>query len=48
MADPNESYAHRLEMTPQYLKVFTGQEPSEAELEDFAAFTQEHWDLSRL
>jgi len=48
MADPNESYAHRLEMTPQYLKVFTGQEASEAELAEFAAFTQEHWDLSRL
>ncbi|OIQ45874.1 MAG: TetR family transcriptional regulator [Roseobacter sp. MedPE-SW] len=48
MAEPNESYAHRLEMTPQYLKVFTGQEASEAELKEFAAFTRGHWDLSRL
>ncbi|MFC4216107.1 TetR/AcrR family transcriptional regulator [Pseudophaeobacter arcticus] len=45
MAEPNESYAHRLEMTPQYLKVFTGREPSAAELEEFAIFTRKHWDL---
>ena len=45
MAEPNESYAHRLEMTPQYLKVFTGREPSAVELDEFAEFTEKHWDL---
>ncbi|WP_278923435.1 MULTISPECIES: TetR/AcrR family transcriptional regulator [Pseudophaeobacter] len=45
MAEPNESHAHRLEMTPQYLKVFTGCEPSAAELEEFTAFTLQYWDL---
>ena len=45
MAEPNESHAHRLQMTPYYLKVFTGVEPSDEELADFAAFTEKHWDL---
>ncbi|MEP2716057.1 TetR/AcrR family transcriptional regulator [Pseudophaeobacter sp.] len=45
MAEPNESHAHRLEMTPQYLKVFTGCEPSATELEEFTAFTKKYWDL---
>lgn len=45
MADPNESHAHRLEMTPEYLRVFTGREPQQQELEDFAAFTRQHWNV---
>ncbi|MBY6136139.1 TetR/AcrR family transcriptional regulator [Leisingera sp. XS_AS12] len=45
MADPNESHAHRLEMTPEYLRVFTGREPLPEELEEFAAFTRQHWDI---
>jgi len=45
MAEPNESYAHRLEMTPQYLKVFTGREPSAIELDEFSEFTRKYWDL---
>jgi AcrR family transcriptional regulator len=45
MAEPNESHAHRLQMTPYYLKVFTGCEPSASELEEFADFTQKYWDI---
>lgn len=45
MAEPNESHAHRLQMTPHYLKVFTGCEPSAKELEEFSAFTKKHWDV---
>lgn len=45
MAEPNESHAHRLEMTPHYLKVFTGQDPSDQEMEEFARFTKKFWDV---
>lgn len=45
MAEPNESHAHRLEMTPHYLKVFTGQEPSDEEMEEFSIFTKKYWDI---
>lgn len=45
MAEPNESHSHRLEMTPQYLKVFTGSEPRPEELAEFAAFTKKYWDV---
>lgn len=45
MAEPNESHAHRLQMTPHYLRVFTGCEPSAKELEEFSAFTKKHWDV---
>lgn len=45
MAEPNESHAHRLQMTPYYLKVFTGCEPSASELEEFADFTKKYWDI---
>ncbi|MFW8633688.1 TetR/AcrR family transcriptional regulator [Cribrihabitans pelagius] len=45
MAEPNESYTHRLEMTPEYLKVFTGQEPQPQEMAEFTEFTRRHWDV---
>ncbi|UWQ54385.1 TetR/AcrR family transcriptional regulator [Leisingera caerulea] len=45
MADPNESHAHRLEVTPEYLKVFTGREPLPEEMEAFTEFTRQHWDV---
>ena len=47
MAEPQESHDYRLAMTPEYLKVFTGQAPSEAELAEFAAYSRRFWqDLS--
>ncbi|WP_323775897.1 TetR/AcrR family transcriptional regulator [Leisingera sp.] len=45
MADPNESHAHRLEVTSEYLKVFTGREPLSEEMADFTEFTKQHWDV---
>ncbi|MFW8594247.1 TetR/AcrR family transcriptional regulator [Cribrihabitans neustonicus] len=45
MAEPNESYTHRLEMTPEYLKVFTGQAPRPEEMEEFTEFTRRYWDV---
>ncbi|AHC99660.1 TetR/AcrR family transcriptional regulator [Leisingera methylohalidivorans] len=45
MADPNETHAHRLEMTSEYLKVFTGREPMSEEMADFTEFTKQHWDV---
>ncbi|KUP95063.1 TetR/AcrR family transcriptional regulator [Tritonibacter horizontis] len=48
MAEPEESHDYRLAMTPEYLKVFTGQAPTEAELAEFAAYSRQFWqDLSR-
>ncbi|NIZ14802.1 TetR/AcrR family transcriptional regulator [Phaeobacter sp. HF9A] len=48
MAEPEESHEYRLEMTPEYLKVFTGEAPTEAELADFADYSRRYWrDLSR-
>ncbi len=45
MAEPNESHAHRLKMTPHYLKVFTGKDPSDEELEEFEDFSKKYWDI---
>ncbi|MGR3760343.1 TetR/AcrR family transcriptional regulator [Roseobacteraceae bacterium NS-SX3] len=45
MAGLNESHAHRLKMTPEYLKVFTGREPQPGELEEFADYTSRFWDV---
>ncbi|WP_037253412.1 TetR/AcrR family transcriptional regulator [Roseobacter sp. SK209-2-6] len=45
MAEPNETYAHRLKMVPHYLKAFTGIAPLEEELEAFEVFTQQHWEV---
>ncbi len=48
MAEPEESHDFRLSMTPEYLKVFTGQAPTEAEMAEFAAYSRIYWqDLSR-
>ena len=43
MAEPEESYAYRLSMTPEYLKVFTGQTPTEAELREFEDYSRQFW-----
>ena len=45
MAEPNETYAHRLEMVPYYLKAFTGIDPLPEELDAFAEFTRKFWDV---
>lgn len=45
MAELNESYAHRLEMTPEYLRVFTGRDPRPEEVERFAEYTKKYWDI---
>lgn len=45
MAEPNESYEHRLKMTPEYLRVFTGREPRPDELEEFLHYTKRFWDV---
>ncbi|NIZ62012.1 TetR/AcrR family transcriptional regulator [Sedimentitalea sp. CY04] len=45
MAGLNESGSYRLGMTPEYLKVFTGQEPQPRELEEFAEYSGRFWDV---
>lgn len=45
MAEPNESHAHRLKVTPEYLRVFTGREPLAEELAAFTEFSRQHWDI---
>ena len=45
MAGVNESGSYRLGMTPEYLKVFTGQEPQPGELEEFATYSGRFWDV---
>lgn len=45
MAEPNESYAERLQMTPEYLRVFTGQEPRQEELEAFRRYARRFWEV---
>ncbi|MDE4141118.1 MULTISPECIES: TetR/AcrR family transcriptional regulator [Rhodobacterales] len=45
MAEPNESHKERLQMTPHYLRVFTGKEPLPEELEEFAIYTERYWDV---
>ncbi|MCG7622087.1 MULTISPECIES: TetR/AcrR family transcriptional regulator [unclassified Epibacterium] len=48
MAEPQESHDYRLSMTPEYLKVFTGQAPTDAEMQEFADYSRRFWrDLSR-
>jgi AcrR family transcriptional regulator len=48
MAEPEETHDYRLAMTPEYLKVFTGQAPTEAELQEFAEYSRTFWrDLSQ-
>ncbi|MFY1709177.1 TetR/AcrR family transcriptional regulator [Tritonibacter scottomollicae] len=48
MAEPEESHDYRLEMTPEYLKVFTGQAPTADELAEFSDYSRQFWqDLSR-
>lgn len=43
MAEPAEAEDYRLRMTPEYLKVFTGQEPRPEEMEEFAEYTRRYW-----
>ena len=45
MAGLNESGSYRLAMTPEYLKVFTGQEPQPSELDEFAEYSGRFWDV---
>ncbi|TNJ47744.1 TetR/AcrR family transcriptional regulator [Phaeobacter sp. B1627] len=43
MAEPEESHAYRLMMTPEYLKVFTGQAPTDAEMAEFSDYSRRYW-----
>jgi len=45
MAGLNESGSYRLAVTPEYLKVFTGQDPAPGEMEEFTAYSLRFWDV---
>ena len=43
LAQLNETMEQRLAMVPQYLFVFTGQQPLPEEIEDFGEYARQHW-----
>jgi AcrR family transcriptional regulator len=43
LAHPREDLALRLAQVPEYLRVFTGQEPRPAEIADLAAYARQIW-----